>query len=234
MSIAENIQHINNEIEEAASRAGRDPSDITLVAVSKTRTVDEIRAAADNGILHFGENRVQEASSKIPEVTDDVVWHMIGPLQSNKAKPAVEHFDWVDSVHSAKIVDVLSAQAARAGRVIKILVQMNISGEESKSGVHPDKARELIGYAIESDGLDVCGLMAIGSFGVSYDITRAEYARMRELFDSLRDDAVLGPCMKVLSMGMSGDFGIAIEEGATMVRVGTAIFGRRDFGRRDL
>ena len=228
MSIAENIQHINNEIEEAASRAGRDPSDITLVAVSKTRTVDEIRAAADNGILHFGENRVQEASSKIPEVTDDVVWHMIGPLQSNKAKPAVEHFNWIDSVHSAKIADVLSAQAVKAGRVINVLVQVNISGEETKSGVHPDKARELIVYATEKDGLDVCGVMAIGSFGVSYDITRVEFARMRELFDSLRDDIVLGPCMKELSMGMSEDFGIAIEEGATMVRVGTAIFGRRD------
>ena len=227
MTIADNISRIRDEIGEAAVRSGRHPSDITVLAVTKTRAVHEIVEAARAGIVHFGENRVQEAAEKIPSVSDEIVWHMVGPLQSNKAKLAVTLFDWVDSVHSEKIVDVLATCAEKAGRVISVLIQVNISGEETKSGVPPGKARDIAAYAMGEKELEVRGLMTIGSFGVSRDVTRAEFSRMKDMFDRLREDTVIGAAMRELSMGMSGDYTIAVEEGATMVRIGTAIFGER-------
>ena len=228
MSIAENITHIYEEINEAAVRSGRDISDITLLTVTKTRTVDEILEAAESGAVHFGENRVQEASQKIPEMhKKNMTWHLIGPLQSNKSKLAVTLFDWIDSIHSQKIADALSARAVSDDRTLKVLVQVNISGEETKSGVTPDEAKKLAGYVATKEGLELNGLMTIGSFGVSQDVTRKEYAAMRELFNTLRDDNGLHRYMKVLSMGMSDDYRIAVEEGSTMVRIGTSIFGAR-------
>ena len=228
MTIAYNIGQIRDEIGEAAVRSGRHLSDITIVAVTKTRGVDEIAEAAWSGIVHFGENRVQEAAEKIPSVSDEIVWHMVGPLQSNKAKQAVTLFDWVDSIHSEKIVDVLSGRAEEADRILRVLIQVNISGEDTKSGVLPGQARSLAAHAMEKKELEVSGLMTIGSFGVAPDVTRSEFARMKELFDQLREDPVVGSAMQVLSMGMSGDYRIAVEEGATMVRIGTAIFGERN------
>ena len=227
MTIADNISRIRDEIGEAAVRSGRHPSDITVLAVTKTRAVHEIVEAARAGVVHFGENRVQEAAEKIPSVPDEIVWHMVGPLQSNKAKLAVTLFDWVDSVHSEKIVDVLASCAEKAGRIIRVLIQVNISGEETKSGVLPGKARDIAAYAMGKKELEVRGLMTIGSFGVSRDVTRAEFSRMKDMFDRLREDTVIGAAMRELSMGMSGDYAIAVEEGATMVRIGTAIFGER-------
>ena len=227
MTIADNIRRVREEIGEAADRNGRHPTDITILAVTKTRTVDEIIEASREGIVHFGENRIQEAAQKIPSVTGGLVWHMVGPLQSNKAKLAVTLFDWVDSIHSEKIVDVLAAHAGMAGRVIRVLIQVNISGEDTKSGVIPGKARDLAVYVTGKKELEVHGLMTIGSFGVTPGVTRTEFARMRELFDRLREDPEIGSTMQVLSMGMSGDYRIAVEEGSTMVRIGTAIFGER-------
>ncbi|MBN1290741.1 MAG: YggS family pyridoxal phosphate-dependent enzyme [Candidatus Latescibacteria bacterium] len=227
MSIAENIKKIHQEINDAAIDAGRDASDIILLAVTKTRTVDEILEAAEAGVFHFGENRVQEASDKIPEMNKNVVWHMIGPLQTNKSKLAVTLFEWIDSIHSQKIADVLSSRAVAAGRTLKVLIQVNISGEQAKSGVTPADVKKLAKYVVEKDGLELNGLMTIGSFGVTHDVTRSEYASMRELFNTLRDDNVLQAYMNVLSMGMSDDYRIAVEEGSTMVRIGTSIFGAR-------
>ena len=228
MSIAENITHIYEEINEAAVHSGRDIEDITLLTVTKTRTVDEILEAAEAGAVHFGENRVQEASQKIPEMhKKNMVWHLIGPLQSNKSKLAVTLFDWIDSIHSQKIADVLSARAVSEECTLKVLVQVNISGEETKSGVTPDEVKKLAGYVATKEGLELNGLMTIGSFGVTQDVTRKEYAAMRELFNTLRDDHGLHRYMKVLSMGMSDDYRIAVEEGSTMVRIGTSIFGAR-------
>jgi len=227
MTIADNIRRIRDEIGEAAVRSGRRLSDITLLAVTKTRTVREIGEAACAGLEHFGENRVQEAAEKIPFVLEEIVWHMVGPLQSNKAKTAVTLFDWVDSVHSVKIADVLASYADKAGKVIRVLIQVNISGEETKSGVSPGKVRELAEYAMGKKALEVRGLMTIGSFGVSREVTRAEFSKMKDIFDGLRADSATGAAMHELSMGMSGDYPIAVEEGATMVRIGTAIFGER-------
>ena len=227
MTIADNIQRVYEEINEASCRVDRDPSEVTLLAVTKTRTVQEIIEATEAGITHFGENRVQEAIRKIPDVTNNVVWHMIGPLQSNKSRRAVSFFNWIDSIHSKKIADVLSLHACENRQILKVLIQVNISGEESKSGIPTDNVKELITYVKEKDGLDVKGLMTIGSFGAAPDITKSEFAAMHELFEMMREDSAVGTCMEVLSMGMSDDYQMAVELGSTMVRVGTAIFGKR-------
>ncbi len=228
MSITENIARVTDEIGEAAARVGREPSEVRLMAVSKTRSVGEIEEAVAAGIVHLGENRVQEAAKKITEIQSAPVWHLVGHLQSNKAKQAAGMFDWIDSVDSINIIDKIAARAREERKTVNILVQVDISGEETKFGVSPERVHNLVEYAAEIEGIEMCGLMTIGSFGVAPDITRAEFARMRELFDRLRDDCNLGKYMRELSMGMSDDFTIAIEEGATMVRVGTSIFGQRN------
>lgn len=225
--IADNIKQVREEIAEAARAAGRDPSEITLVAVTKTRTAEEVREAVRAGIVHLGENRVQEACAKIPLVGGDVVWRLVGPLQSNKAGTAAGAFDWVDSVHSRKIAEALSGHAIRLEKVLRVLIQVNISGEESKSGIRPEEAEDLAGYAAGLPGLEVRGLMTIGSLGASPEEIRAEFRRMRELHERLRGSLRGTVELETLSMGMSGDFRMAIAEGSTMVRVGTALFGER-------
>lgn len=226
--IADNVNRVRDEIASASAAANRDSSEITLVAVSKTRAVPEIEQAVLAGIRHLGENRVQEASGKIPLVSGDAAWHLVGSLQSNKARQAVRLFDWIDSVHSEKIAGLLSDEAQSLGKTLSVLVQVNISGEASKSGVPPEEARRIVLGAERLPGLIVRGLMTIGSLDAPPEVTRSEFRRMRDLFDGMRDDPEIQSPLEVLSMGMSGDFRIAIEEGATMVRIGTAIFGERD------
>ena len=228
MSIADNVHRVINDINEAAIHAGRDPSEIELVAVSKTRTVEEIKEAVESGIVHVGENRVQEASTKIPNVSGEIVWHMVGHLQSNKVKMAAGLFDWIDSIHSKKIIDIVSDRVRHEKKTVNTLIQVNISGEQSKFGVRTDEVKDLVLYTAGKEGINVCGLMAIGSFGVTSDVTRDEFSRMKDFFDLLKDDSEVGSLMNVLSMGMSGDFQMAIEKGSTMVRVGSAIFGKRN------
>jgi len=225
--IADNIRRLLDEINETAEACGRDPGEITLVAVTKTRTAGEIDLALGAGIEHIGENRVREAESKISGVHGRAVWHMVGHLQSNKAGKAVAVFDWIDSVDSEKLADVLSKRAAQTGKTLEVLVQVNISGEASKSGVEPEEVQRLVSYVNEKSGLEVRGLMTIGSFGVPEDVTRAEFAGMKELFEKIRGSGEAGSRFDVLSMGMSGDYKIAVREGSTMLRIGTAIFGPR-------
>ena len=213
------------EIADAALSSSRDPSEITLVAVTKTRTVDEIREAVKAGINHLGENRVQEAAEKISLLEKGPVWHLVGSLQSNKAKASAGLFEWIDSVQSKKIADILSGQAQSLGKTLQVLLQVNISGEDSKSGVTPEQTKDILLYTESLPRLAVRGLMTIGSFSVSPEVTRNEFRQMKKLFDTLRDDPQVKPCLDTLSMGMSGDFRIAVEEGATMVRIGQAIFG---------
>jgi PLP dependent protein len=225
--ISENVKRVLGEIADAALSSSRDPSEITLVAITKTRTVDEIREAVDAGIDHLGENRVQEASEKISLMEKGPVWHLVGSLQSNKAKTAAGLFEWVDSVQSKKIADMLSIQAQSMDKTLQVLIQVNISGEDSKSGVTPEQTKDIVLYTERLPCLTVRGLMTIGSFSASPDVTRNEFRRMKKLFDTLRDDPQVKTCLDTLSMGMSGDFHIAVEEGATMVRVGQTIFGER-------
>jgi PLP dependent protein len=226
-TIRDNVRRVMDGIADSAASSGRNPSDVVLVAVTKTRTAGEIDEAIRAGITHIGENRVQEAECKMPLVGSEGVWHLVGPLQSNKGRRAAELFSWIDTVHSEKIALVLSERASALGRALDVLVQINISGEETKSGVAPAAARELLVRAGSLPGLTVRGLMTIGSLEASPAEAREEFRAMRGLFDRLREDPEVRPQLDVLSMGMSGDYRIAVAEGATMVRVGTAIFGGR-------
>jgi PLP dependent protein len=226
--IFENVKRISDEIADAAIFSGREPSDITLVAVTKTRTLDEIREAVEAGITHLGENRVQEAAEKISRLGKRPIWHLVGSLQSNKAKSAAVLFDWIESIQSKKIAEILSSQAQETGKTLQVLIQINISGEDSKSGAAPEQAKDMLLYTESLKGLVVRGLMTIGSFGATPVVTRNEFRMMKQLFETLRADPEVKTPLDTLSMGMSGDFRIAVEEGSTMVRIGQAIFGKRN------
>jgi PLP dependent protein len=210
----------------ACARAGRDPASVTLVAVSKTVAAPRVRAAVAAGFTVLGENRVQEGAAKIPEVPG-ARWHLIGPLQSNKARRAVELFDVVQAVHSLDLAVRLDALAAelRPGRPLPVLLQVNVDRDPAKAGFAPEEAEAAVAHAAGLVSLEVRGLMTIGRFGEGEAETRGTFVALRELAARLRaGGAQLGP---ELSMGMSDDYGWAVEEGATIVRVGRAIFGGR-------
>lgn len=238
--IDDNLRQVQARIAEAAGRAGRDPSEVLLVGISKTHGIEVIQAAYEAGLRHFGENRVYEAEGKIREARTllpaDVVWHMVGHIQSRKARDAAPLFDWIHSVDRLKIARRLS-DAATGGRPVQALLQVNISGEESKYGFDlsswpEDEAQaEHFFAAVEQilalPGLEVQGLMTLAPYTDEPETVRPVFRRLRELRDVLRErfPEVRWPH---LSMGMSGDYEVAVEEGATMVRVGTAIFGPRE------
>ena len=228
MSIAENIARVHERIAAAARRAGRSPDEVTLMAVSKTVEPARIRGAYAAGIRVFGENRVQEFAEKAAALRDleGAEWHLIGHLQSNKAGKAVELFGAVDSVDSAKLARKLDAAAQKD---VPVLIEINIGGEEAKAGVAPGSREfeELLRAAPELKHVRIRGLMAIPPFTEDPEGARSYFRRMRELRDEIAGRKLPGVAMEVLSMGMSHDFEVAIEEGATCVRVGTAIFGER-------
>ena len=220
--IEDNIQKIQQRIAEAAARAHRDPAGIRLMAVSKTVEPERILKALDAGITLLGENYVQEAREKIPTVGRGAEWHMIGHLQTNKASRAALLFDMVQSVDSPRLARKLSDAAVAAGKRLEVLIEVNISGEEAKTGVAKCEALSLAAEAAALPGLALKGLMAIPPFLDDPDQVRPYFRELREMFEMLPEGR-----RQVLWMGMSGDFEAAIEEGATMVRVGTAIFGSR-------
>lgn len=219
--ITDRLARLTSRINEACRKAGRDSSQVSLVAVTKTLSADTVRAGLSAGLTVFGENYIQEAQAKINEINSSAVWHFIGHLQTNKAKFAVRLFDLIHSVDSIKLARELNKRAESAGRGIPILVQINISGEESKSGVSKDQAEELIHEVLEFPHLKTRGLMTVPPFFESPDLARPYFKALRELKEKI------GPPLIDLSMGMTGDFEVAIEEGATIIRVGTAIFGPR-------
>ncbi len=225
--IARNLQAVEERIAGAAERAGRRRSDITLVAVSKTRTAGEIEAAIAAGVTHLGENRVQEAQSKRRCVQSAAAWHLVGRLQSNKAGRAVELFEVVQSVDSTRLAAALQRRAVQAGRSLDVLLQVNSSGAPGQGGVPPEDTLALAEQVAGMSHLRVLGLMTIAEFTSDEARLRSCFARMSSLSEDLTRADIEGVGTSVLSMGMSGDFEIAIEEGATMVRVGTAIFGPR-------
>ncbi|WP_116318087.1 YggS family pyridoxal phosphate-dependent enzyme [Cupriavidus sp. P-10] len=225
--IAANLQAVNQRIAAAAQQAGRQPGDIALLAVSKTVSADRVRAAAEAGQLAFGENYVQEGVEKIAvlaDVRDRLQWHFIGPLQSNKTRLVAEHFDWVHAIDRLKIAERLSAQRPAGMAPLQVCLQVNISGEASKSGVAPAEVPALAQAVAALPGLRLRGLMAIPEPEDDPAAQRRPFAAMRALLGTLREN---GLDLDTLSMGMSGDMEAAIAEGATMVRIGTAIFGAR-------
>ncbi|HXZ10891.1 MAG TPA: YggS family pyridoxal phosphate-dependent enzyme [Candidatus Sulfotelmatobacter sp.] len=225
-ALAANLQQVQERIAGAAERAGRAGADVTLVAVSKTFPAEAIRAAYSAGVRHFGENRVQEWEAKAPLLSDlDATWHLIGHLQSNKARRAVHLFHRVDSVDSLALAQKLDAAAAEEGKRLRVLIEVHLGEEATKSGI---AETELIGLAkgiVALPQLELHGLMAIPPFTDDPEGARPYFRKLRELRDNL--SRALEKPLPTLSMGMSHDFEVAIEEGATEIRVGTAVFGAR-------
>lgn len=220
--LPERLQAVTGRVTAAAREAGRDPADIRLVAVSKTFAPERIREASAAGQADFGENYVQEALDKIGALADlPITWHFIGPIQSNKTRSIAEHFDWVHSIDRLKIAERLSAQRPPDRPPLQVCLQVNVSGEASKSGVAPAEVAALASAVAKLPNLRLRGLMAIPEPTEDAGLQRARFRRLREL----RDCA--GVAMDTLSMGMSDDLESAIAEGATIVRVGRAIFGAR-------
>jgi PLP dependent protein len=229
-TIAANLQSVRSRLDAAARRVGRDPSTIRLIAVSKTFSADHVRAAHAAGQIDFGENKVQEGLQKIGETADmKIRWHLIGHLQSNKAKKAAAGFASIHSVDSIELLRKLDAAAADSGAAPELLVQVDLAREETKFGAAADEARRIFDAAVALRAARVTGLMLIPPWNEDQEQTRPWFIRLRELRDSWLADGVPPASLAQLSMGMSHDFEAAIEEGATMIRVGTAIFGKRSY-----
>ena len=231
MSIVENIARIRERIAAAARRAGRNPVEITLMGVSKTFPVELVREAYTAGIRVFGENRVQEFAGKADALRDlgDAQWNLIGHLQSNKAAKAAELFSAIDSLDSAKLAEKLSTAAERMGKTLPALIEINVGGEEAKSGIAPgsEELETILLEAPQWKNLEVRGLMTVPPYNEVPESSRLFFRQLREIRDGIAARHLPGVTMDVLSMGMSHDFEVAVEEGSTCVRVGTAIFGER-------
>jgi len=224
------LDRVLERIQRAAARAGRDPGDVRLIAVSKTMPADRVLALASLGQRVFGENRVQEAASKIPEVTNAWIgpaleWRMIGHLQRNKLRPALSIFQSIDSVDSLRLLDALEGEAAAAGRSLPVLLQFNCSGEASKGGLGSDDVAGIVDRLRHRKNVIPQGLMTMGPLAPDPEASRPAFRELALLRDRLEQS--LGHGLRELSMGMSGDLEVGVEEGATLVRVGTALFGER-------
>jgi pyridoxal phosphate enzyme (YggS family) len=231
MSIPENVARVGERIAAAARRAGRNPEEVMLMAVSKTFAAERVREAYRSGLRAFGENRVQEFAGKAKSLSDleDAEWHMIGHLQTNKASKAAELFTAIDSVDSLRLAEKLNASAAQFGKKLAILIEINVGGEAAKSGLSSDSPElaELLRGAPQLEHLEFRGLMTVPPFTEDPQQARPYFRKLRELANQIEAQKLPHVSTNVLSMGMSHDFEVAIEEGSTCVRVGTAIFGER-------
>lgn len=224
----DSLRHINRRIAAAAVACGREPSSVRLVAVTKTVEIDRVARAIDAGVSILGENYIQEAREKFNALVDrPVQWHFIGHLQSNKAKYAVRLFDLIHTVDSLKLARALDKEAQKHAKVQAILIQVNISGEATKSGIAADQTLELARQISRLEHIRLKGLMTMPPFFDDPERARPFFRRLARLGDRIADDAIPGVSMDERSMGMTGDFEVAIEEGATLVRIGSAIFGER-------
>lgn len=230
-SIAENLQQIKEVIHTTCKRVGRNPDSVQLIAVSKTKPEQAILEALEAGQFHFGENRMQELQTKMDSITNsNAIWHMIGTMQTNKIRLISHRVDWIHSVGKAKYLDEINKRAQADNRVINVLIQVNISDEDQKSGCEPEELPEILEYARQFKHISIRGLMGMAHFADNPEEVRNEFALLRTTLE--KNQAENGGNIKLteLSMGMSNDFIVAIEEGATMVRVGSAIFGSRNYG----
>ncbi len=224
MNIADRVNMVKDQLARAAESSGRTPESIQLVAVSKYQPASRVLDAYNAGCRHFGENYVQEAANKRVELGDlmDAKWHLIGGLQSNKSALAAQTFDIIQTIDRLKLATALSDAASKQGKVLQVLLQVDLTGADGRSGCAPAAIPELVEQVVPLPGLQLKGLMAMAPFGIGETATRRAFALVKELHDALPSQ-----CQGILSMGMSGDFPLAIAEGATVVRVGTAIFGER-------
>jgi pyridoxal phosphate enzyme (YggS family) len=225
MDLAENLESIQQRIASACDRAGRAAAEVTLVAVSKNQPPDRVQAAADLGLRLFGENRVQEAKAKIPNCPGHLRWHMIGHLQSNKCRDAARLFEMVEGVDSLSLAQELNRAADAMARSLPILLEVNVAGESTKFGFKPEQALAELEALNRLQRLEVHGLMAMAPWSSDPEKVRPVFRRLREL--RAQCERILGAPLPHLSMGMTNDFEVAIEEGATLVRIGTGLFGPR-------
>lgn len=224
---ASHLHHIQSLIEAACARAHRDPREVTLVGASKTHSASELGPFFAAGLTNFGENYVQEGLTKISTFQEQslgAIWHLIGSLQSNKAREAVTNFEIIHSLDRLSLAKELDKEARKIGKVQRVLLQINVGHEDSKAGISPEKLPELLGATRQFSNLKVEGLMSLPPYDENPEETRVYHRQLRDLRDSL---ATSERPLNILSMGMSRDFEIAIEEGATLVRIGTALFGTR-------
>jgi len=227
--VQENLVEIKKNIEDACERSGRKSDDVTLVAVTKTVEADVMNASIDFGVQIVGENRVQEIRRKFDDVKEGVSWHQIGHLQTNKVKYIVDKVDMIHSVDSIRLAKEISDRASKHQRVIDILIQVNVASETQKFGIGETELSNLIEEMSKMPSIQVKGLMLIAPFADDPETVRPIFRRMKEIFDSAKNINYNNVEMKYLSMGMSGDYVIAIEEGANMVRIGSGIFGVRTY-----
>ena len=227
--LEENLKKVQENIRIACEKAGRDPSEVTLIAVSKTKPVETLKEAYDLGVRVFGENKVQELDKKIDALPEDISWHMIGHLQRNKVKYIAGRVELIHSVDSFRLAEEINIHAKKQGIVIPILIEVNVAEEESKFGVSVEDTEELIRQIAELDGVSIRGLMTIAPYVVDSEDNREIFHKIKDLSIDIASKNIDNVSMDILSMGMTGDYMVAIEEGATMVRVGTGIFGERNY-----
>jgi pyridoxal phosphate enzyme (YggS family) len=227
MEIESKLREVRNRVGSAAEKAGRDPGDVLILAISKTMPMERVNEAAQAGQIHFGENRVQESRDKIPQLPPGLIWHLVGHLQSNKAKYCPDLFEWIHSIDSVNLAREVARRYREVGKECKTLVQVNVSGEEVKFGCDPDDAEDILTALMEEKGTLPLGLMTMPPWGLDPETARPWFRDLRQLRDRLGLKGYPESALKELSMGMTGDFEVAIEEGATIVRIGTAIFGSR-------
>ncbi len=225
--IKENLATVEHNIAEACKRAGRAREEVTLIAVSKTKPVSMLQEVYDTGIHDFGENKVQELCEKIDEMPSDIRWHMIGHLQRNKVKYIVDRVALIHSVDTYRLAEEINIQAKKKNIIVPILVEVNIAGEESKFGTSAEDALLLVEEIAQLENIRIKGLMTIAPYVVDSEDNRLYFRKIKQLSVDITNKNIHNVSMEILSMGMTGDYAVAIEEGATMVRVGTGIFGER-------
>lgn len=225
--VARQYDEIKKRVEAACQRAGRNPEEVTLIAVSKTKPVEMLREAYEAGARDFGENKVQEILAKEPKLPEDIRWHMIGHLQTNKVRQIVGKTCLIHSVDSVRLAEEIHKESVKKGLVTQILLEVNVAEEESKFGFHVEEVEDALKQIQELSGVCVRGLMTIAPFVDNPEDNRPVFQKLNKLYVDMKTKNIDNDIMNILSMGMTGDFEVAVEEGATMVRVGTGIFGAR-------
>ena len=229
--LKENLENVEQKIQAACERSGRDRSEVTLIAVSKTKPAEMVQEAYDLGIRLFGENKVQEIMDKSEVLPADIHWHMIGHLQRNKIKYIIDKVCMIHSIESVRLAEAVNEEAAKHGRVIPVLVEVNMAGEETKFGIRPEETEDFIREICLLPNIQVNGLMTIAPYTENAEDNRIYFRNLKKLYVDIKEKNIDNVVMSHLSMGMTGDYEVAIEEGATMVRVGTGIFGERFYGQ---
>lgn len=231
MTLKKNIEHVLTRVKDAASISNRELCDIELVAVTKTIDVDVIKEAIDYGILHIGENRVQELIRKYEQIGNVVKWHLIGHLQRNKVKHIIDKVDIIHSLDSYRLAREINKRAKNINRIIKCLLQVNVSGEKTKYGINPKDVEHILREIASLDNVKIVGLMMIAPHVEDVEQVRKYFKALKDIFEKIAKMNLQNVEMKYLSMGMSNDFEIAVQEGANIIRIGNSIFGERDYSK---